>query len=54
MAKIKLEYIWLDGYYPTQNMRSKTKVEEHEDFQGTFSTVMIGIRIDARFPWVFS
>ena len=35
MAKIKLEYIWLDGYYPTQNMRSKTKVEEHENFQGT-------------------
>uniref|UniRef100_UPI003F6A292B glutamine synthetase beta-grasp domain-containing protein n=1 Tax=Polaribacter sp. TaxID=1920175 RepID=UPI003F6A292B len=35
MAKIKLEYIWLDGYFPTQNMRSKTKVEEHEDFQGT-------------------
>ncbi|WP_047416038.1 glutamine synthetase beta-grasp domain-containing protein [Cellulophaga sp. Hel_I_12] len=35
MAKIKLEYIWLDGYKPTQNMRSKTKVEEHEDFKGT-------------------
>ena len=35
MAKIKLEYIWLDGYTPTQNLRSKTKVEEHEDFQGT-------------------
>ncbi|PHS03857.1 MAG: glutamine synthetase [Kordia sp.] len=35
MAKIKLEYLWLDGYKPTQNLRSKTKVEEHEDFQGT-------------------
>jgi len=35
MAKIKLEYLWLDGYYPTQNLRSKTKVEEHEDFKGT-------------------
>jgi len=35
MAKIKLEYIWLDGYAPTQNMRSKTKVEEHENFKGT-------------------
>jgi glutamine synthetase len=35
MAKIKLEYIWLDGYYPTQNLRSKTKVEEHENFKGT-------------------
>ena len=29
MAKSKLEYIWLDGYFPTQNMRSKTKVEEN-------------------------
>ena len=35
MSKIKLEYIWLDGYTPTQNLRSKTKVEEHENFQGT-------------------
>jgi hypothetical protein len=33
MAKIKLEYIWLDGYEPTQNLRSKTKVEEHENFR---------------------
>jgi len=28
MSKSKLEYIWLDGYKPTQNMRSKTKVIE--------------------------
>ena len=27
--KTKLEYIWLDGYVPTQNMRSKTKVVEN-------------------------
>ena len=27
----KLEYIWLDGYSPTQNMRSKTKVIENFD-----------------------
>ena len=26
MGKSKLEYIWLDGYEPTQNMRSKTKL----------------------------
>ena len=32
MAKFKLEYIWLDGHEPTQNMRSKTKIEE--DFSG--------------------
>ena len=32
--KTKLEYIWLDGYFPTQNMRSKTKVVE--GFSGKF------------------
>ncbi|MGI9550319.1 MAG: glutamine synthetase beta-grasp domain-containing protein, partial [Aurantibacter sp.] len=32
MSKSKLEYIWLDGYKPTQNMRSKTKIET--DFSG--------------------
>ncbi len=29
MSKSKLEYIWLDGHQPTQNMRSKTKVEDN-------------------------
>ena len=28
MNKTKLEYIWLDGYKPTANLRSKTKVVE--------------------------
>lgn len=32
MDKAKLEYIWLDGYEPTQNMRSKTMVRS--DFSG--------------------
>ncbi|MEB8329772.1 glutamine synthetase beta-grasp domain-containing protein [Flavobacteriaceae bacterium KMM 6897] len=32
MSKSKLEYIWLDGYEPTANLRSKTKVED--DFSG--------------------
>ena len=31
--KAKLEYIWLDGYEPTQNMRSKTMVRSN--FTGT-------------------
>ena len=26
MMKSKLEYIWLDGYMPTQSLRSKTQV----------------------------
>lgn len=29
MKKSKLEYIWLDGYTPTANLRSKTKVLEN-------------------------
>jgi glutamine synthetase len=33
MAKSKLEYIWLDGYKPTQSLRGKTKVVK--DFGGT-------------------
>ena len=32
MAKSKLEYIWLDGYKPTQSLRSKTKIVN--DFSG--------------------
>ncbi|XOV84066.1 MAG: glutamine synthetase beta-grasp domain-containing protein [bacterium] len=31
--KSKLEYIWLDGYHPTQSLRSKTQVRK--DFGGT-------------------
>ncbi len=33
MSFSKLEYIWLDGYTPTQTLRSKTRVEH--DFGGT-------------------
>jgi glutamine synthetase len=32
MSAAKLEYIWLDGYQPTQSLRSKTKIEH--DFSG--------------------
>ena len=32
MTKFKLEYIWLDGYQPTQTLRSKTKIVK--DFSG--------------------
>ena len=31
MAKTKLEYIWLDGYKPTQSLRSKTKIVSNFD-----------------------
>ena len=26
MGKVKAEYIWIDGYTPTANLRSKTKI----------------------------
>jgi glutamine synthetase len=32
MAKYKLEYVWLDGYEPVPNLRSKTKVREYDMF----------------------
>ena len=35
MSKAKLEYIWLDGYKPTQNMRSKTKVVDEVTIDST-------------------
>jgi len=28
MSKVAAEYIWIDGYKPTQNLRSKTKIVE--------------------------
>jgi len=34
MAKHKLEYIWLDGYKPTQSMRAKTKILDDKKFKG--------------------
>ena len=30
MSKYKLEYIWLDGYEPVPNLRSKTKIVEFD------------------------
>ena len=36
MSKTKLEYIWLDGYKPTQSLRSKTKIVK--DFDGTLES----------------
>ena len=32
MAKYKLEYIWLDGYEPVPNLRSKTKIADFDSF----------------------
>jgi glutamine synthetase len=32
MTKYKLEYIWLDGYSPTPNLRGKTQIKEFDVF----------------------
>ncbi|HTF72916.1 MAG TPA: glutamine synthetase beta-grasp domain-containing protein, partial [Bradyrhizobium sp.] len=32
MTKFKLEYIWLDGYTPTPNLRGKTQIKEFDSF----------------------
>src|SRR5680860_994072 len=32
MTKYKLEYIWLDGYTPTPNLRGKTLIKEYGSF----------------------
>ncbi|MFZ2160440.1 MAG: glutamine synthetase beta-grasp domain-containing protein [Bradyrhizobium sp.] len=32
MTKYKLEYIWLDGYSPTPNLRGKTQIKEFDSF----------------------
>ena len=39
MSKAKLEYIWLDGYKPTQSLRSKTKIVKN--FSGKLEDVEV-------------
>jgi len=34
MAKFKFEYIWIDGYKPEPNLRSKTKLIDMDSFEG--------------------
>ena len=34
MTKFKFEYVWIDGYLPIANIRSKTKIMEMESFDG--------------------
>lgn len=37
MAKLKLEYIWLDGYQPVANLRSKTKIVDGDPAKFTLA-----------------
>ena len=37
MNDFKFEYMWLDGYKPVANLRSKTKIIPMESFDGDAS-----------------
>ena len=39
MAKYKFEYIWVDGYQPTANLRSKTKVLKLDNYNGALDVL---------------
>jgi glutamine synthetase len=43
MAKIKLEYIWLDGYEPTQNLRVKLKLKNTKILKETLAEIKMGL-----------
>lgn len=39
MAKVKFEYVWLDGYTPEPSLRSKTKVLDLDNYQGELDPI---------------
>jgi len=41
MHSVKFEYIWLDGYTPEPNLRSKTKILSESDFDGSLESLPI-------------
>ena len=42
MAKYKLEYIWLDGYEPVPNLRSKTQIKEFDELSEAGGVADVG------------
>ena len=44
MTKYKLEYIWLDGYTPTPNLRGKTQIKEYASFPDPRRASAVGLR----------
>ena len=44
MTKYKLEYIWLDGYTPTPNLRGKTQIKEFEFISDPGAASAVGLR----------
>ena len=47
MTKYRLEYIWLDGYAPTPNLRGKTQIKEFASFP-TLEQLPCGVSTAAR------
>jgi len=47
MTKYKLEYIWLDGYTPTPNLRGKTQIKEFDSFPN-LDQLRYGVSMEAR------
>jgi len=41
MASLKFEYVWLDGYKPEPNLRSKTKTIKMDSFDGDVSKLPV-------------
>jgi len=51
--KIKLEYIWLDGYKPEPNLRSKVKVVNNASIQYVGGKQVYGISLEDCPEWSF-
>ena len=43
MTKYKLEYIWLDGYTPTPNLRGKTQIKEFAQVPDAGTASAVGL-----------
>ena len=41
MTGYRLDYIWLDGYQPTANIRTKSQIIERDHFDGNVDEVPI-------------
>ena len=41
MPKYRLDYVWLDGYQPTANIRTKAQIVELDSFDGNLDDVPV-------------
>ena len=52
--KLKLEYIWLDGYTPEPNLRSKIKIFDWQEPQGSLQNPLFATPTPEDLPhWSF-